>query len=224
MLDQDLFGTCLSFFLAIFAITNPISAMTVFITLTSSLYPRDRNRVALITSISIFVIIVVSMLLGSYILKFFGISSSAFRIAGGLLIASAAFPMLRGNMSSQKQNEDEKKELQKTTNSESTFQPSSIAVVPLAMPLIAGPGAISTSILWMEKVTSIWVFLALAITMVIYTVIVYGLFYISPIITRLLGQTGINVITRVMGLFMLSIGVQLIVSSCVELMPTLFVK
>ncbi|RIY37836.1 NAAT family transporter [Psittacicella gerlachiana] len=224
MLDQNIFGTCLSFFLAIFAITNPLSGLTIFISLTSGLYPKERNQVAILATISIFIIIIVSMLLGSYILQFFGISNSAFRLAGGLVIANAAFPMLKGAMSNQKQNEEERKELQETKANESNFQPSSIAVVPLALPLIAGPGAISTAVLWAERLENIWVLIALVITTFIYSVIVYFMFYVSPYITRFLGQTGINVITRVMGLFMLAIGVQAIISSCIDLMPSLFIK
>lgn len=222
MFDSNLFSLCLSFFFAIFAITNPISAMTIFISLTGELYPRDRNRVAVTATISVGVIILVSMSIGSYILNFFGISSNAFRIAGGILIANAAFPMLKGSMSNQKQNDEEKKELNETK--EMSFQPSSIAVVPLAMPMIAGPGAISTSILWADRINSVWVFIALAATTILYCIILYTLFYISPIVTRVLRQTGINVITRVMGLFMLSIGIQLIVSACMDLMPTVFSK
>ncbi|RIY32927.1 hypothetical protein CKF54_03760 [Psittacicella hinzii] len=223
MLELDIFGTCLSFFLAIFAITNPLSGLTIFISLTSDLYPRDRKRVAILAAISICVIIVVSMLLGAYILQFFGISNNAFRLAGGIVIANAAFPMLKGTMSSQKQNDEERKEL-KSKADESNFQPASIAVVPLALPLIAGPGAISTSVLWAERVESPWVLVGLVVTTMIFSAIVYFLFYVSPFITRFLGQTGINVITRVMGLFMLAIGVQAIVSSCMDLMPSLFIK
>lgn len=223
MLDQNLFSLCLTFFAAIFAITNPLGAVPIFISLTANLYPKDRNRVNLITSISISVIVITAMLVGSFFLKFFGISINAFRLAGGIMIANIAFPMLSGKIGTQKQNTQEKEEL-KQSNIESShdFQASSIAIVPLAMPLMAGPGTISTAILWAEKITSVWILLALTATMVVYSTMVYILFLISPIITRILGSTGINVVTRVVGLFMLALGIQFIVTAFVDIMGNLF--
>lgn len=216
---MDLLTLCATFYIAIFAITNPFSTIPVFVTMTANLYAKDRNAVNRITSISISVIVIVAMLVGSSILKFFGISIDAFRIAGGLMIANVAFPMLKGTLSDQRQNKAEKEQV-KNANIESheSFSPSSIAIVPLAMPMMAGPGTISTAIIWANQITSVWVFLALVATLALYSLTIYILFYIGPVFAKVLGTTGLNVITRVMGLFMLSIAVQFIITASLNIM------
>lgn len=215
---MSVIGLCVTFYAAIFAVTNPLSAIPIFLSLTSNLYTKDRNRVALITCITVPIIVIISILMGSLILKFFGISINAFRIAGGIMICNVAFPMLSGSMGAQKQNEQEKEELSQTTiASNHKFQPSSIAIIPLAMPLLAGPGTISTSILWADRITDIWIFGAFVVTLAIYACTVFGLFMVSPFITNVLGTTGMNVVTRVMGLFMLSLGVQFIISAIINI-------
>lgn len=217
-MDASIIGLCMTFFAAIFAITNPLSAIPIFLSLTANLYPKDRNRVSLITSLTVSLIVIISMLVGSLILGFFGISINAFRIAGGLMICNVAFPMLSGNIGGQKQNQEEKASLENSNiESNHKFQASSIAIIPLAMPLLAGPGTISSSILWADKITSVWVFLAFCVTLMVYSAVVFTLFTISPLITRILGVTGMNVVTRVMGLFMLALGVQFIISAFINI-------
>lgn len=134
------------------------------------------------------------------------------------MICNVAFPMLSGNIGGQKQNQEEKASLENSNiESNHKFQASSIAIIPLSMPLLAGPGTISSSILWADKITSVWVFLAFCLTLMVYSAVVFTLFTISPLITRILGVTGMNVVTRVMGLFMLALGVQFIISAFINI-------
>lgn len=207
-------GYGLEFFAAFFVVTNPIGTIPLFIGLTSNLYPQDRNRVNLYMLITTVTIILVSLAIGNYILAFFGVSIDAFRIAGGIMIAKVAFSMLAGGVAVERQNKQEKEEMkQNVVESSSNFSPASIAVVPLGIPIMAGPATISTAIVWGGKVTEIWQGIVIVLSLAIYFLLIFTMYFVSPIINRVLGTTGLNVLTRVIGLFMLALGVQFVITA-----------
>jgi multiple antibiotic resistance protein len=200
------------FFLGLLAIINPIGLLPVFVSLTSHQNEAERNHTAKVANVAVVVILLITMLAGQHILNLFSISLSAFRIAGGTLIAIIAMSMLQGKLSEVKRNQEEDREA-------SAME--SVAVVPLALPLMAGPGAISSVIVFAAGHNNFANFIGMSITIVLLGLVSFGLFRMAPIIFKYLGKTGINVITRLMGLLMLSLGIEVIAAGIKGLFPTL---
>ncbi len=135
-------GIFLHFLVGLFATVNPVGIMPVFVSLTGSMTPEERNKTALTTNVAVAIILVVALIAGQHLLDLFSISIDSFRVAGGLLLLSIAFSMMSGKIGEVKQNKEEK--------SESAIR-EQVGVVPLAMPLMAGPGAISSTIVYGSK-------------------------------------------------------------------------
>lgn len=207
------FAIYLQFFIGLFAIVNPFGTLPIFFSMTAHQYEADRNRTNLITSISIAVILLVSLYFGKLILDAFSISLNSFRVAGGILIVSIAMTMISGKLGEHKQNKEEQKaDLNEYEN---------IAVVPLAMPIMAGPGAIGSTIVWGTRYNN-WVdFIGFSIAIVLFAVVCYVLFRFSAPLVKRLGRTGSNVVTRIMGLILMSLGIEIIVAGVSNLFPGL---
>ncbi|GIU11023.1 MULTISPECIES: YchE family NAAT transporter [unclassified Shewanella] len=189
------------FFLGLIAIINPFGLLPVFVSLTSHQTEAERNQTAKVANFAVVVILLVTIFAGQHILNLFSISLSAFRIAGGTLIAIIAMSMLQGKLGEVKRNKEEGREASAMD---------SVAVVPLALPLMAGPGAISSVIVSSAEHNSLENLIGMSIAIIVFGVLSFLLFRMAPIIFKLLGNTGINVITRLMGLLMLSIGIEVI--------------
>lgn len=200
------------FFLGLIAIINPVGLLPVFVTLTSHQTEVERNHTGKVANFAVVIILLTTIFIGEHILNMFSISLSAFRIAGGSLIAIIAMSMLQGKLSQVKRNQEEDREASGME---------SVAVVPLALPLMAGPGAISSVIVFSSTNNSLVDMIGMSITVIIFGLMSFGLFRMAPIIFKLLGTTGINVITRLMGLLMLSIGIEVIAAGIKGLFPTL---
>ncbi len=181
--------------------------------LTSHQTEAERNHTGKVANFAVVVILLVTIVAGQHILNMFSISLSAFRIAGGSLIAIIAMSMLQGKLGEVKRNQEEDRE---------SSAMESVAVVPLALPLMAGPGAISSVIVFAAEHNSLSNFIAMFITVIIFGLVSFALFRMASIIYKILGKTGINVITRLMGLLMLSIGIEVIAAGIKGLFPQLF--
>ncbi|AGH38179.1 hypothetical protein F542_13020 [Bibersteinia trehalosi USDA-ARS-USMARC-188] len=207
------FAIYLQFFIGLFAIVNPFGTLPIFFSMTAHQYETERNRTNLITSISIAVILLVSLYFGKIILDAFSISLDSFRVAGGILIVSIAMTMISGKLGEHKQNKEEQKaDLTEYEN---------IAVVPLAMPIMAGPGAIGSTIVWGTLYHN-WVdFVGFSVAIVLFALICYVLFRFSAPLVKKLGRTGSNVVTRIMGLILMSLGIEIIVAGLSNLFPGL---
>ena len=207
--------TYLHFFLTLFAVVNPIGALPVYISLTEYNTYKEKKRVALISSFSVTSILIISFFIGHSFLNFFSISIDSFKVAGGLLICLLSFSMLQGKFGPIKRNQAEKEEM---------LTKESVAVVPLALPLMAGPGAISSVIVYashlLEHVEIIPIAFSIGI-ITLFGLVVYVLFITSFKIVIFFGQTGINVISRIMGLIMLSMGIEIMSSGLKVLFPGL---
>ena len=166
----------------------------VFISMTSYQTAAARNKTNLTANLSVAIILLTSLYLGDAILQVFGISIDSFRIAGGILVVTIAMSMISGKLG--KTNRTSRK------NQKPPF--ASIGVVPLALPLMAGPGAISSTIVWGTRYHN-WVHLiGFSVAIAIFALCCWGVFRMAPWLVRLLGQTGINVITRIMGLLLMA--------------------
>lgn len=202
----------LKFFAALLAIINPVGAIPIFINLTADKDEGGRNKNGFMASISMGIILIVVLFSGDAILRFFGISVGSFRVAGGILILLMAISMLHAKISHVKQTEEEGLD---------SAERNSVAVVPLGTPLLAGPGAISTVILYAQRYTSVVHYLYLLGVIVLLACLTFLLFRLAPTIARLLGKTGINVVTRLMGLIMAAVGVEFIANGLKQLLPVL---
>lgn len=204
----------LQFFVGLFAIVNPVGIMPVFVSLTSHLSPEERIKTAATANIAVAVILIVSLFAGQLLLDMFSISLDSFRIAGGLLLLTIAFAMMNGQLGEQKQNKQEKAE---------SISKEQVGVVPLAMPLMAGPGAISSTIVFGSNHSGPVDYIAISITVMVFAFLCWALFRSAPLIVRFLGQTGINVITRIMGLILGALGIEFIAGGLGALFPGLVI-
>ena len=198
------------FFLGLIVIINPFRLLPVFVSLTSHQTEAERNHAGKVANFAVVVILLVTIFAGQHILNMFSISLSAFRIAGGTLIAIIAMSMLQGKLGEVKRNKEEDREASGME---------SVAVVPLALPLMAGPGAISSVIVSAAEHNSFENLIGMSITVILFGLLSFTLFRMAPIIFKILGNTGINVITRLMGLLMLSIGIEVIAAGVKGFFP-----
>lgn len=195
--------------LGLVSIVNPIGAIPVFLSLTRERAPAERRSIARQTSAAVFVILAIALVGGETVLAFFGIGLASFRCAGGILVFLMALSMLRAEPSGIRQTLEEGIE---------SSQKESIAVVPLAMPMLAGPGAVSTVIVYGHGGRT-WLHVGLMGLAIAGTALVtYGALRFAPLIERMLGQTGMNIVTRVMGLILAAIAVELMAGGAAELL------
>jgi MarC family membrane protein len=198
--------------IGLLAIVNPIGAIPIFISLTSHLDISERRTISKVVVYSVLAILLLSLFLGELILSFFGITISSFRVAGGLLILLMAISMMHARTSGVKHTAEEAEEGEKRD---------SIAVVPLATPLLAGPGAISTVILYAHKGTGLLHYLIVGLVILVTSLLLFIVFKFVPYISKYMSQTGINVFTRIMGLILAAIAVEFIASGIKGLFPGL---
>ena len=196
-------------FISLFAIIDPFGIIPIIIAFTAGMTAQRRERVGRMASLSVLVILVAALLLGEAILSFFGISIHSFRTAGGILLLLMSINMLIG---------DKPKLDPDDTDSDST---STVAIVPLSTPLLAGPGAISTVILDAHKGNNAGHYGAMALVLVALSLIVWLTFLIAPWVSQRLGKIGSNIVTRMMGLLLAAIAVEFIAGGLRGLFPTL---
>ncbi len=200
--------------IALLAIVNPIGAIPFFISFTQSFTPEQRARTIRISAFSAFLVIAVSALAGLQIIEFFGISIASFQVGGGTLLLISSLQMLNAQPA-------ETKPSDVAEGNEKVDAGASIAVVPLTIPLLTGPATISTMVIYAERSRSVWQLGQLVLYGVVIGVAVYLAFKASGRIARLLGQTGINVMTRLMGLILAAMAVEIMADGLVKLFPVL---
>lgn len=194
---DNLLTFCITVFTGFFAITNPISNMTVFLSLTQGADKKTKLDINRRANIIAFIIVTVFVLLGKFIFELFNISIPAFKITGGILIFFIGFDMLQSKQSSVKSidnvNIDE-----------------NIAVSPLAIPILAGPGTIVTAMNFVSKVEMLQIVLVIAIFGFM-SLLTYYTFKLSDLIVRIVGNNVISVIGKIMGLIIAIIGTGMII-------------
>jgi len=197
---------------AIIVIVDPLGAIPIFISLTADQSERERAHTAWVAVFSAAIVLIIACLLGAPLLKFFGIRIASFQIAGGILIFVLAMSMLNARISPAKQTQEEATEAVGKEN---------VAVVPLAIPLLAGPAAISTIIIYAHRQEG-WTIRGFLILAIIFTIaLVWLLWRLSIPLSRRLGRTGMNNVTRVMGLLLAAIAVEFVAGGLGELFPIL---
>jgi multiple antibiotic resistance protein len=202
--------------ITLLAIVNPLAIVPFFIHYTQGFTPEQRRHTVMVSSLSTFVVIAVSALLGLQILEFFGISLASFQVGGGMLLLTSALNMLNAQPAEAKSSTHEMED-----GAAKAAQGASIAVVPLTIPLLTGPAAMSTVVIYADKAKT---FLQLG-TLVGYGVVVslatLLCFSLSAPIARVLGKTGISVMTRLMGLILAALAVEVMSDGLMKLFPAL---
>ena len=198
---EDLLPFALLCFTSFFTLTNPLGTMPVFLTMTNGMNDHERKAIVRRATIVSFITLMVFTFSGQFLFKFFGISSNGFRIAGGFIIFKIGFDMLQARYSNAKLKEEEVK----------TYA-DDISITTLAIPMLCGPGAIANAIMLMDDAST----LSLKGTLIGIIALVYFITFLilqaSTRLVRILGETGNNVMMRLMGLILMVIAVECFVS------------
>jgi multiple antibiotic resistance protein len=197
------------------AIINPLAIIPFFIHYTEGFSPQQRRQTIHTAAFAAFCVIAVCALLGLQILQFFNISLQSFQVGGGLLLLSAM------NMLNSRAAEDRPHSSTLESAAEKAAEGNSIAVVPLAIPLLTGPAAMSTVVIYADQARSIWQHVALLGYGVVVAVAVVVCFSLADPIARVLGKTGINVMTRLMGLILAALAIEVMAGGLVKIFPIL---
>ena len=198
---EDLLPFALLCFTSFFTLTNPLGTMPVFLTMTNGMNDHERKAIVRRATIVSFITLMVFTFSGQFLFKFFGISSNGFRIAGGFIIFMIGFDMLQARYSNAKLKEEEVK----------TYA-DDISITPLAIPMLCGPGAIANAIMLMDDASTFTLKGTLIGIIALVYFITFLILQASTRLVRILGETGNNVMMRLMGLILMVIAVECFVS------------
>ena len=198
---EDLLPFALLCFTSFFTLTNPLGTMPVFLTMTNGMNDHERKAIVRRATIVSFITLMVFAFSGQFLFKFFGISSNGFRIAGGFIIFKIGFDMLQARYSNAKLKEEEVK----------TYA-DDISITPLAIPMLCGPGAIANAIMLMDDASTFTLKGTLIGIIALVYFITFLILQASTRLVRILGETGNNVMMRLMGLILMVIAVECFVS------------
>jgi multiple antibiotic resistance protein len=202
--------------ITLLAIVNPLAIVPFFIHYTAGFSSEQLRKTVLISSFSSFVVIAVSALAGLHILEFFGISLASFQVGGGMLLLTSALNMLNAQPAEAKTNTHELED-----GAEKAAMGASIAVVPLTIPLLTGPATMSTVVIYADKAKTFWQLGTLVGYGVVVALATALCFSLAQPIARALGKTGINVMTRLMGLILAALAVEVMTDGLTKLFPVL---
>lgn len=197
-------------FLSLFAILDPVGMIPIIIAFTLTMSRDKRARVGRLASLSVVGILLAALLIGEWVLEFFGISIHSFRVAGGILLLLMSISMLFGDKDVRARDEN--------ADGEAT---ASIAIVPLSTPLLAGPGAISAIILDAHRGQGVGHYAVLGLEVVLLGFVVWLTFLVAPWVSERLGRIGSDIFSRLMGLVLAAIAVEFIAAGLRGLFPAL---
>lgn len=198
--------------IGLLALINPFGMIPLFISMTANETRQELKQTTKHVAIGVGSILLVALFFGESLLLFFGISIDSFRVGGGILILLMAISMLHAKTSNIRQTDGEASE---------SMVKQSIAIVPLAMPLLAGPGSISTVILAAHKGSGILHYLSISAGIVFLSIATYIAFRMAPWVASHISGTAINIFTRIMGLILTAIAVEFIANGLKGLFPVL---
>ena len=198
------------------AIVNPLAIVPFFIHYTQNFSAAQRRSTIQVSSFSAFVVIAISALLGLQILEFFGISLASFQVGGGMLLLTSALNMLNAQPAEAKTSSHELED-----GVEKAAMGASIAVVPLTIPLLTGPATMSTVVIYADKAKTVLQMGTLVGYGVVVALATALCFSLAQPIARVLGKTGINVMTRLMGLILAALAVEVMSDGLTKLFPVL---
>ena len=204
--DISTVGINITFFIAafssMFTIINPFSAATMFLSITKYDSKQKKRAMAMKASFTAAVVLIVFALAGNYILNFFGVTVDAFRIAGGIIIGSIGLSMINAKRDYLRTEKEKKEAVTKED----------VSIIPMAIPMLSGPGAMTTSLVLMRETSSTIDAATLIFAIIIVCILSYFVISRADYIGRYLGETGKHVSERIMGLIVLVVGVQFVIN------------
>jgi multiple antibiotic resistance protein len=195
---HDLPSAATATFLALFPIVNPLGGIPLFFSLTADFAPEERNRTALKTALYVVAILIVFMLVGRFVLNFFGISLPVLKIAGGLIVANTAWGMVTGSS--------------RMTIAESSeaLTKEDISLTPMAMPMLSGPGSIGVVMGLAADADHFLSYVGMVVGILAIGLTVYLFLLLGGPFVKRLGPSAMGAINRIFGFLILSIAVQLV--------------
>ncbi len=203
--------------IAFLVLINPFSALTLFLDSTRGYSMVDRRRFARISSLTVFITIAFFTIAGESLLKALGISVGSFQVAGGVLVFLIAINMMNGEGNPVKPDQENVD----IDDSVESIGSTAAAVVPLAIPMMVGPGGISTVIIYSAQVSNWQQKLAIIIAGLLIAVFCYLALMAAGRLSRLLGDTGLNIISRIMGMLLAAVAIEILVSGIRTIFPSL---
>jgi len=198
-LFQDLF---VNFFIQLFVIVDPLLALPVFLAITPNRTPEERKTMAFRGSVVAYLVIAFFLICGGFLLGYLGIGTSAVRICGGALLFLIGLEMLYGRQSRTETSLREERLAEEKED---------VSVTPLAIPLLSGPGAIATALLFAGRSDSLTGLLLLLLSSFLVFAVTFVILWKGKFFAELIGQLGLTVVTRVMGLIVAFIAVQYVI-------------
>ncbi len=196
-------------FAALFSVLNPIGTVPIFVGLTQDYNTKERARVSLWTAIDVFLILMISFFVGQYVLTFFGITINALRISGGIIIATSGYTLLNGKFNKERGiNKQIEQEVQIRND---------IALTPLAIPMLAGPGSISLLIAFYQEHQGTTAIISSCFAIFAVAILIFLILRSAHYLAKFLGASGIVAISRIVGFLTIAIGIQYIISSVLSI-------
>ena len=199
---------------ALLAIVNPIGAIPFFLHFTQNMTRQQRQRTVRVAAVAACLVVAISAVCGLQVIEFFGITIASFQVGGGLLLLISSMNMLNAQQAESRGSDVGDGQAKADAGD-------SIAIVPLTIPLLTGPATISTMVIYADKTRHWWQLAVLVGYGVVVGIATYAVFTASGRIARVLGQTGINIMTRLMGLILAALAVELLADGLIKLFPVL---
>ena len=200
------------FFTALLVILDPFAAIPIFLSLSQGYTPGERNRAVTLAAITVAVVLSLSAVFGEAMLTALGTSLPSFRVGGGIVLLLMALTMLRAQPDQMRATSAEKEEAHTREN---------IAIVPIAIPLLAGPGSISTVIIQMHRPGAEYHLFWVIAVILILTLLLWAVLRLAVPIGRILGPIGLNIMNRLFGLILTAIAVEIMANGLRGLFPVL---
>jgi multiple antibiotic resistance protein len=212
----------LTFFITMVAIINPIGDLAIFIGFMAGYSQKEQRQTALHAGIAVFVILLLSIWIGTWFLDFFGITSASFETAGGFVLLLLGISMVNGNdtdtgQSGMAYSKEEDKEAKKKASKKKE----SVAIVPMAIPIAVGPGAIAACIIHAHAFHGVMHKLALSGVCFLLASVSFIFFYFASFFTKVLGVSGVKVTTRIMGMVLMAIAFGMMAQGAGKMLPGL---
>ncbi len=197
---------------SLMSIVDPFAALPIFLALTGAMERKAQARIARVATLTCFLVLATFAVAGGLIFSFFGITIPAFKVAGGILLFGVGLEMMRGKQSETKANKEEKAEAEAKQD---------VAIIPMGLPLLSGPGAIATVMVLIGKAKSWDERVGVYTAIVAVSIVTFAVLRSAEVVARVLGKTGINLIGRIMGLILAASAIQFVIDGVHEAFPKL---
>ena len=206
---------------AFMVLINPFGALSIYLDLTRNHSTRERRKIAKVATLSVFIVISVFAISGGFILKLLGISVGSFQVGGGILVLLIAISMMKGDDNPTKPDLGTSEDSEITITAKPKDNVMSFAVVPIAIPMMVGPGGISTVIIYASAAQNYWDVISIIAAGFLISLFCYSVLMASAKVSKWLGDTGLSILNRIMGMLLAAVSVEIIVAGLKAIFPQL---